>query len=62
MVEITDRSPLSIGRELDVIVLREVRADLKALHRPSRPAGIAGQAPHSFFYPEEPDIKQFSPH
>ena len=49
MVEITDTPPLSIRRELDVIVLQEVRADLKALHRPSRPAGIAGQTPHSFF-------------
>jgi len=49
MVEITDKPPLSIGRELDVIVLQEVRASHKALHRPSRPAGIAEQTPHSFF-------------
>jgi len=48
MVEITDTPPLSIRRELDVSVLQEVRADLKALHRPSRPAGIAGQTTHSF--------------
>ena len=49
MVEIRDKPPLSIRRELYVIVLREVRANLKALHRPSRPAGIAGQPPHSLF-------------
>ena len=42
MVEIMDKPSLSIGRELDVIVLQEVRADLKALHRPLRPAEIAG--------------------
>jgi len=43
MVEIMDKPPLSIRCELDVIVLQEVRASLQALHRPSRPAGIAGQ-------------------
>jgi|GEM_PF-13125 len=36
MVELTDKPPLSIGRELVVIVLQEVRADRKALHRPSQ--------------------------
>jgi len=41
MVEITDTPPLSIRRELNVIVLQKVRTDLKALHRPSRPEGIA---------------------
>jgi len=49
MVEIMDKPPLSMGCEVDAIVLREVRAYLKALHRPSRPARIAGQTPHSFF-------------
>ena len=37
MVEITDKPPLSIGRELDVIVLQEVRASSRpyiGLHVP----------------------------
>ena len=47
MVEIMDKPPLSIRRELDAIVLQEVRADLKALHRPDFGAKRGAKEPFS---------------
>jgi len=61
VVEITDRPPPSIRRELDVIVLQEVRASSRPYIGLHVPQELQDNPRTLFFDPEKPDIVRPKP-